>query len=90
MYDYYGLITAINVFNLEYEFNTVKSFPGDLPSRVGFEIVEEKFNKGDLAQTTVLVSGTIDTFLVRGMLLPSLILLFEKDKKNKKLVEEAS
>src|SRR5699024_3581670 len=33
------------------------SFPEDLPSRVGFEIMEEKFNKGDLAQTTVLVSG---------------------------------
>lgn len=51
------LVTAANVFNLEYEFNTVKAFPQDLPSRVGFEIVEEKFNKGDLAQTTVLVEG---------------------------------
>ena len=51
------LVTAANVFNLEYEFNTVKAFPEDLPSRVGFEIVEEKFNKGDLAQTTVLVEG---------------------------------
>ncbi|HWL25934.1 MAG TPA: MMPL family transporter [Ureibacillus sp.] len=50
-------ITAANVFNLNYEFNSVKNFPEDLPSRVGFEIVEEKFNKGDLAQTTVLVSG---------------------------------
>ncbi|MFK8794554.1 MMPL family transporter [Planococcus plakortidis] len=51
------LITAANVFNLNYEFNSVKNFPEDLPSRVGFEIVEEKFNKGDLAQTTVLVEG---------------------------------
>ena len=51
------LVTAVNVFNLDYEFNTVKSFPEDLPSRVAFEIVEEKFNKGDLAQTTVLVEG---------------------------------
>lgn len=51
------LITAANVFNLDFEFNSVKNFPEDLPSRVGFEIVEEKFNKGDLAQTTVLVSG---------------------------------
>src|SRR5699024_4730061 len=32
-------------------------FPEDLPSRVGFEIMEEKFNKGDLAQTTVFVAG---------------------------------
>ncbi|MBM4761693.1 MMPL family transporter [Bacillus sp. B15-48] len=51
------LVTAANVFNLNYEFNMVKGFPEDLPSRVGFEIVEEKFNKGDLAQTTVLVTG---------------------------------
>ena len=51
------LITAGNVFNLNYEFNSVKNFPEDLPSRVAFEIVEEKFDKGDLAQTTVLVKG---------------------------------
>lgn len=51
------IVTAANIFNLDYEFNSVKSFPEDLPSRVGFEIVEEKFNKGDLAQTTVLVAG---------------------------------
>ncbi len=52
------LITAMNVFNLEFEFNSVKNFPDDLPSRVGFEIVEEKFNKGDLAQTTALIKGS--------------------------------
>jgi len=51
------IITAANVFNLDFEFNSVKNFPDDLPSRVGFEIVEEKFNKGDLAQTSVLVTG---------------------------------
>ena len=51
------LITALNVFNLDFEFNSVKNFPEDLPSRVGYEIVEEKFNKGDLAQTTVVLEG---------------------------------
>ncbi|NLY79520.1 MAG: MMPL family transporter [Lysinibacillus sp.] len=51
------IITAFNAFSLQYEFNSVKNFPEDLPSRVAYEIVEEKFNKGDLAQTTVLVSG---------------------------------
>lgn len=51
------LITACNVFNLEFEFNSVKNFPEDLPSRVGYEIVEEEFNKGDLAQTTVILDG---------------------------------
>ncbi len=51
------VVTAANVFNLDYEFNSVKNFPADLPSRVAFEIVEEKFNKGDLARTSVLVTG---------------------------------
>ncbi|MFF2888499.1 MMPL family transporter [Paenibacillus sp. NPDC057967] len=51
------VVTALNVFNLNYEFDTVKKFPEDLPSRVGYEIVESKFNKGDLAPTTVLVES---------------------------------
>ncbi|MGM9945057.1 MAG: MMPL family transporter [Lysinibacillus sp.] len=49
------LITSLNVFNLDFEFDSVKNFPEDLPSRVGYEIVEEKFNKGDLAQTTIVL-----------------------------------
>lgn len=51
------LITSLNVFNLDFEFNSVKNFPEDLPSRVGYEVVEEKFNKGDLAQTTIILEG---------------------------------
>ncbi|WP_455661496.1 MMPL family transporter [Pradoshia sp.] len=51
------VVTALNVFNLDFEFDSVKNFPEDLPSRVGYEIVEEKFNKGDLAQTTVLLES---------------------------------
>src|SRR5699024_5433343 len=38
-----------------YEFDTLKSFPKDMPSRVGYEMLEEKFNPGDLAPTTVLL-----------------------------------
>lgn len=51
------LITSLNVFNLEFEFDTVKSFPEDLPSRVGYEIVEEKFDKGELAPATLLIES---------------------------------
>lgn len=51
------LITSLNVFNLNFEFDTVKSFPEDLPSRVGYEIVEEKFDKGELAPTTLLLES---------------------------------
>lgn len=48
------VVTALNVFNLDYEFDTVKSFPKDLPSREGYEIVEAEFNKGELAPTSIL------------------------------------
>lgn len=51
------IITSMNVFNLDYEFDTVKSFPEDLPSRVGYEIVESRFDKGELAPTSVLVES---------------------------------
>lgn len=49
------LITALNIFNLDYEFDMVKKFPDDLPSRVGYEIVESRFDKGELAPSTLLV-----------------------------------
>lgn len=48
------LASALNMLNLNYEFDTMKSFPKDMPSRQGYEIVEDKFEKGDLAPTTVL------------------------------------
>lgn len=51
------VVTALNVFNLKYEFDMVKNFPEDLPSRVGYEIVESKYHKGGLAPTTVLLEG---------------------------------
>lgn len=51
------LLSALNMFNLKYEFDTIKSFPEDMPSRVGYEILEEKFEKGDLAPTTVIVES---------------------------------
>ncbi|HZG73303.1 MAG TPA: MMPL family transporter, partial [Chondromyces sp.] len=48
------LVAASNMVNLEYEFDTMKSFPDDMPSRQGYDILENKFEKGDLAPTTVL------------------------------------
>ena len=50
-------ITALNVFNLDFEFDTVKKFPEDLPSRVGYEIVETRYDKGELAPTTLLIES---------------------------------
>jgi putative drug exporter of the RND superfamily len=48
------LLSAANMFNLKYEFDTMKSFPEDMPSRQGYELIAEKFDKGDLAPTTVI------------------------------------
>jgi len=49
------VVSALNVLNLEFEFDTVKSFPDDMPSRVGYEIVEQKFDKGEIAPSSLLV-----------------------------------
>ncbi|MEH7414754.1 MMPL family transporter [Neobacillus drentensis] len=51
------LFAASNMFNLKYEFDTMRSFPKDMPSRLGYEILEKKFEKGDLAPTTVLLES---------------------------------
>ncbi|WP_042357674.1 MMPL family transporter [Bacillus rubiinfantis] len=48
------LLSASNLFNLKYEYDTMKSFPKDMPSRQGYEILAQKFESGDLAQTTVI------------------------------------
>jgi len=51
------LVSASYNLNLKYEFDLIKSFPEDMPSRVGYEALEEKFAPGDLAATTVLVES---------------------------------
>jgi RND superfamily putative drug exporter len=50
--------SAANLANLQYEFDTMKSFPKDMPSRVGYELLREKFEKGDLAPTTVIYEAS--------------------------------
>ncbi|AJD90281.1 export protein [Jeotgalibacillus malaysiensis] len=51
------VVASLNLFNLEYEFDMVKSFPENLPSRAGYEIVESQFDKGQLAPMTVVMEG---------------------------------
>lgn len=51
------VISSLNVFNIKFEYDIVKSFPEDLPSRQGYEIVESNFDKGDLAPTTILLES---------------------------------
>lgn len=52
------VICAGNMLNLKFEFDTMKSFPKDMESRMGYEVIEDKFEKGDLAPTTVVFEGT--------------------------------
>lgn len=52
------VVSALNMTTIKYSFNLIKSFPEDLESRVGFEILEDSFTKGDLAPTDILL--TID------------------------------
>ncbi|MDQ0229182.1 MMPL family transporter [Metabacillus malikii] len=51
------LITAFNIVNLDFEFDSVKKFPENLPSRVGYEIVETRYDKGELAPTTLVIES---------------------------------
>lgn len=51
------ILSSTQVFTIKYEYNTMKSFPDDMPSRIGYEILEEKFSKGTLAPTTVIVEA---------------------------------
>lgn len=48
---------SINVANIHYSFNILNSFPEDMESREGFEILENKYSPGSLAPTTVLLSS---------------------------------
>ena len=51
------IVSASNLFNLKYDFNMLNSFPDDMPSLQGYHLLEEKFDKGDLAPTTVLIEA---------------------------------
>lgn len=51
------LVVSLNVTTNEYSFNLIKSFPEDMESRVGFELLEDNFAPGELAMTTLLVES---------------------------------
>ncbi|OIK13279.1 hypothetical protein BIV60_14425 [Bacillus sp. MUM 116] len=53
-------ILAIYSLKIEYTYDTLSSFPKDMPSREGFEIISEHFSAGELAPSTVVVKGMED------------------------------
>lgn len=62
------LVSALNVLNIKYEFDTLKSFPEDMPSLVGYNIIEEKFSAGDLSPATIVYEGDGDPALLAAEL----------------------
>ncbi len=51
------LIGAANVPSINYSFNLMKSFPEDISSRKGFELLEEHYHAGQLAPLSVIVES---------------------------------
>src|SRR5699024_8787594 len=49
------LIGAFNVTSMNFSFNLLKSFPDDMSSRTGFELLEENYPPGQLAPVTVIL-----------------------------------
>lgn len=47
---------AVNVSTMKFSFNLLKSFPENISSRQGFEVLEQKFPKGQLAPITVVLN----------------------------------
>lgn len=71
------LLTAANVLTITYEYNTMKSFPDDMPSRVGYDILEDKFSRGALAPTTLIVEAKDEISKVQN---EAIIRSLEKEK----------
>ncbi len=51
------LASSANLFGMKYSFNIMKSFPADISSRQGFDILEERFPPGQLAPVSVVLQS---------------------------------
>lgn len=61
------LLTAVNATGIQFSFNLLKSFPSELSSRQGFELLEEHFPKGRLAPVSVLLESDGDLELTETL-----------------------
>lgn len=48
---------ALSTLGMRYSFNLMKSFPSDISSRQGFEILENQFPQGELAPVTLILES---------------------------------
>jgi RND superfamily putative drug exporter len=46
---------SLNIGSITYSFNLLKSFPDDVSSRLGFELLEQRFPPGQLAPVSVIL-----------------------------------
>lgn len=51
------LAASFNVVNMKYSYNLMKSFPENLSSRAGFELLEQNFPKGKLAPINMILTS---------------------------------
>ena len=51
-------VCALNMTQITYSFNLIKSFPADMNSRIGYEWLEKYYAKGELAPTTVVLTSS--------------------------------
>lgn len=57
------------MFTISYEYNTMKSFPDDMPSRVGYTLLEEKSRRFTKEAVQVAVERTGGVISSAGIIL---------------------
>lgn len=62
------ILASLNVGSMKYSFNLMKSFPNDISSRQGFEILEKNFPPGQLAPVTVILKSDKEIALDQSFL----------------------
>jgi len=61
------LMSSLNILNINYSFNLMKSFPEELSSRQGYELLEQNFPKGKLAPVSVILTSEQEIVLDKNM-----------------------
>lgn len=51
------LIMSANVMQINFSFNLLQSFPEDMPSRIGIELLDEKFAPGEFTPTMAIIDA---------------------------------
>ncbi|WEG19177.1 MMPL family transporter (plasmid) [Alkalihalophilus pseudofirmus] len=57
------LIMLANVTQVNFSFNLIKSFPEDMPSRIGIELLNEGFLPGEFTPTTAIIDARNTDFV---------------------------